>query len=156
MTRDVLRFYQAYINEMFDIGGENLPKSISTRLGAKLARSYKQEGIQDIEFGIKTLFGGMNARTKVVERDRDRIEITAKYRKRFCPVGGMLNPEQAEKTQEMICRPYILGFLNELDPQFKYHAESKQCILESNGKTCSFILKTERKHGDASNSNSSD
>ena len=41
MTKDALKFFQAFINEMIDVGGANLPKSISMKLGTQI--SYKSE-----------------------------------------------------------------------------------------------------------------
>lgn len=150
MSRDVLRFYQAYINEMSDLGGENLPKSISSRLGAKLAHAYKYSGINNIQTGLKTLFGGMKARIKIREIEEGIIEVITKYNKKFCPIGGWYDhPDQAEKTQDMICKPYILGFLSEMDPDYKYSGESKKCILKDNGKHCIFQLKCERKNNNS-------
>ena len=34
-NKDVLKFFQAYIKEMIDVGGNNLPKAISVKSGSK-------------------------------------------------------------------------------------------------------------------------
>ena len=44
-NKDALKFFQAFINEMIDVGGVNLPKSISVSLGAKLGKILKGRGI---------------------------------------------------------------------------------------------------------------
>ncbi|MHA1764005.1 MAG: hypothetical protein ACTSYC_09670 [Promethearchaeota archaeon] len=155
MTRDVLVFFQAYINEMLDIGGENLPKTISSRLGAKLARSYKKKGINNIPLGLKILFKGMKAKIKINEVPNNKMEVINKYKWKFCPIGGKFNPAQAKITQEAICRPYMLGFLNEMDPEYLYSLESMECMLESNKKTCAFSITFEEKRKEnKKNSNS--
>ncbi|MHA1689844.1 MAG: hypothetical protein ACTSUN_11010 [Promethearchaeota archaeon] len=143
--RDVLVFFQAYIKEMLDLGGENLPKSISSRLGAKLARSYKKKGITNIPLGLKTLFRGMKAKIKIIEVSNNKMEVINKYKWKFCPIGGKFKPAQATITQEAICRPYMMGFLNEMDPAYSYSLESMECMLESNKKTCAFSITFEEK-----------
>ncbi|GAI90164.1 unnamed protein product [marine sediment metagenome] len=48
MEKDALKFFHAYVNEMIEIGGENLPRAVSTKLGAKLAALYKEKSITDL------------------------------------------------------------------------------------------------------------
>ena len=44
-NRDALKFFQSYIKEMIDVGGANLPKSISASLGAKLGKILQKKGV---------------------------------------------------------------------------------------------------------------
>ena len=67
MTTDALKFFQAYIKEMIDIGGENLPKTISAGLGANLAKIYKEKGISTIEAGLKESYSVLDAKTQVTK-----------------------------------------------------------------------------------------
>ncbi|GAH80770.1 unnamed protein product, partial [marine sediment metagenome] len=43
---NTLKLFQAYIKEMIEVGGENLPKILSATLGAKLGKAYKERGIK--------------------------------------------------------------------------------------------------------------
>ena len=89
MTTDALKFLQAYIKEMISIGGENLPKTISARLGAKLAKLYKEKGISSIDSGLKKSYNVLDATAQINRKKNDKeIEVTIKHRKKFCPIGG--------------------------------------------------------------------
>ncbi|MCK4282581.1 MAG: hypothetical protein KAX10_10720, partial [Candidatus Lokiarchaeota archaeon] len=59
--QDALRFFHAYINEMINLGGENLPRSISTRLGSKLAKIYKDREIESLEQALRELYEVLGA-----------------------------------------------------------------------------------------------
>ncbi|MEJ2251775.1 MAG: hypothetical protein P8Y70_05720 [Candidatus Lokiarchaeota archaeon] len=142
--KDALKFFQAYIEEMIETGGENLPKTISARLGAKLARIYKKKGINKAEDGLKQSYKVIKARPKFDIINKNTIEVTIGHRKRFCPIGGNFKPEKAEIIQESICKPYTLGFLNELNPDFKFKAFVKKCIVRDKGKVCRYTLQKEK------------
>jgi hypothetical protein len=128
---------------MIDIGGKNLPKTISTHLGAKLAKIYKKKGIEDVKKAIKKSLKVLKGHPKIKERDEDTLEVTIKYKRNFCPIGGKPdpnNPEKAEKVQKSICIPYTYGFHNEFDSNFKYKYIPKECILSSGENICRYIL----------------
>ena len=148
MTKDALKFFQSYIREMIEIGGENLPKSISARLGAKLARLYKEKGITEIEDGLMMSYKVLDSKPKINKLDNKTYEVILKYPKKFCPIGGKLknDPEWAGVLQDSICFAYTYGFLNELDPRFNYDATINECILTSNKHICQYILKLKEKN----------
>ncbi len=149
MTTDALKFFQAYIKEMISIGGENLPKTISSGLGANLAKLYKKKGIVDIEAGLKESYRVLGA-TAHLNRKNDKIEVKTKHRKKFCPIGGKYDPEKAELIQQSVCIPYTVGFLNELAPQFNYKWEIHECILETNGTHCHYTIYLDKKENNHS------
>jgi len=130
MTTDALKFLQAYIKEMISIGGENLPKTISARLGAKLAKLYKEKGISSIDSGLKKSYTVLDATAQI---------------KKFCPIGGKYDPEKADLIQKSVCIPYTVGFLNEMDPQFKYKWDIHECILNTNTNYCRYTLYLEKR-----------
>lgn len=145
MTTDALKFFQAYIKEMISIGGENLPKTISAGLGANLAKLYKEKGILNIEKGLKNSYSVLNAKAHITQINDNKYEVNIKHRKKFCPIGGKYNPDKANLIQKSICIPYTVGFLNEMDPQFKYSWEIHKCILESNENYCRYTLYLDKK-----------
>ena len=144
-NRDALKFFQNFIREMIDIGGKNLPKSISASLGAKLGKLLRERGISGIENSLKKIYNVLNAKTKIKTIDDNILEITLKHSKKFCPIGGKINPERAEIIQNTICIPYTLAILNNLNSDLKYSAEIKNCILRSNNRICQYILTIEEK-----------
>ncbi len=140
-NRDALKFFQAFINEMIDVGGINLPKSISVSLGAKLGKILKERGISSLEGSLQKIYSVLNAKTKINSIDNNTREITLKFRSNFCPLGGKHNPDRAELIQKTICIPYTKAILNSLDPDTKYKIELMDCILKSNNKSCQYILR---------------
>jgi hypothetical protein len=145
MTKDALKFFQNYVSQMIDIGGANLPKSISSSLGAKLGKVYKKRGIIGIENGLKHIYKALNAGSKIQEIDEKTYKVTIKYKKKFCPIGGEYNPERVDLIHQSVCNPYTLGFLNGIDPRFKYTGELLECHLKSNRGICQYILRLEEK-----------
>ncbi|MFX0058460.1 MAG: hypothetical protein ACFE85_06790 [Candidatus Hodarchaeota archaeon] len=147
MSKDALKFFQAYLKEMIEIGGPNFPKSISTELGAKLAKIYKERGIYDLENGLRLSYQAINANPKIERLNQKTFQIVMKYPKRFCPIGGKFRDdiEHAEMIQNSICFPYTYGFLNELDSNFKYKGTIKECILKNNRDICHYLLELEEK-----------
>jgi len=140
-NKDALKFFQAFINEMIDVGGANLPKSISVSLGAKLGKLLKERGTSSLEDGLKKIYSVLNAKTKINSIDNNTREITLKYRSNFCPIGGKHNPDRAELIQKTICIPYTKAILNSLEPDTKYKIELMDCLLKSNSKNCQYILR---------------
>ncbi|UCC19874.1 MAG: hypothetical protein JSV62_00945 [Promethearchaeota archaeon] len=145
-NKDALKFFQVYIKEMVDIGGENLPKAISSKLGAKLGKMYKErEYNPDIVTALKQIYIALNGKPLIKQLDENRYEVTVKYSKKFCPIGGAYTPSQPPIFQENICVPYTRGFLNELFPQIAFGEDFLSCIPLNNQRVCHFILKIENK-----------
>ncbi len=142
---DALKFFQSYIKEMIDVGGVNLPKSISASLGAKLGKLLKERGVSGLVNTLKRIYNVLNAKTQIKNIDDNTLEITLRYRSRFCPLGGKYNPDRAELIQNTICIPYTVAILNSSHPQYKYNAKIMECILRSNHKSCKYRLVKELK-----------
>ncbi|MFX0029528.1 MAG: hypothetical protein ACFE8B_09980 [Candidatus Hermodarchaeota archaeon] len=131
---------------MIDVGGNNLPKAISSKTGAKLGKLYKKKELPlDIKNALIQIYRALNAKPKVIRINDNTYEVIIKYRKKFCPIGGSGNSSHATLFQENICRPYTRGFLNELFPNYKFESDILNCIPLNNHKTCHYILKVENK-----------
>jgi hypothetical protein len=89
-NKDALKFFQAYINEMIDVGGANLPKSISTSLGAKLGRVLKESGVKGIENSLKKIYKVLKAKINIIRINNNTFNVNLKYKKSFCPIGGYI------------------------------------------------------------------
>ena len=135
---------------MIDIGGENLPKSISTSLGTKLGKILRERGFTGIDNSLKKIYNVFNAKTQIKSIDKNILDITLKYPKKFCPIGGKFNPDKAELIQNTICIPYTSAILNSLNPGFKYDYEIVECILNSNNRHCRYKLIKEPKNSNDS------
>lgn len=141
-SEDVLKFFQAYVKEMIDIGGTNLPKAISVKSGSKLGKIYKERGsVVDLEAVLKGFYSALKGKPTIKKIDDNNYEVIVKYSKKFCPIGGPHNPSRGNVFQENICVPYTKGFLSELFPQISTESEFINCIPINNGRTCHFILK---------------
>ena len=139
-NKDALKFFQAYIKEMIDVGGANLPKSISASLGAKLGKILQKRGVIGLENSLKRIYKVLNAKTTIETIDDNTLGISLRYSHRFCPIGGKYNPDKSEIIQNTICIPYTVAILNSLHPEFKYTAEIKECMLNSHNKYCRYNL----------------
>ncbi len=137
---DALKFFQNFIYQMIDIGGENLPKSISTSLGAKLGKMLRERGLTEMESSLKKIYAVLNAKTRINAIDDNTLDIMLKYSNKFCPIGGKFNPDKAELIQNTICIPYTAAILNSLNPEFIYESEILECILNSNNRHCRYKL----------------
>lgn len=142
---NALKFFHNWINQCIEIGGANLPKTISSLLGSKLAKLYKDKGITDIGAALKKSYEVIKGASEITQKDPNTIEIRTKYEKPFCPIGGKNNPENSSVFNESICYPYTMGFLSELDPRYKYSAVVQECILTSGKNVCRFTLNLEEK-----------
>ena len=140
-NREALKLFQAYINEMIDVGGENLPKSISASLGAKFGKIIKERGTTSLENSLQKMYSTLNAKTKINNIDNDTREIVLKFHSNFCPIGGKHNPDRADLIRNTICKPYTKAILRFLDPDAKYKVEFMDCILKSNNKNCRYTLR---------------
>ncbi len=145
MVKDTLKFFHAYINEMIEVGGENLPRAVSTKLGAKLAGIYKRKGIKDLDLALKTAYKALGATTKVNYIDASTISVKIKHSNKFCPIGGKKNPNQAETIHNSICFPYTKSFLTNLFPEYSFDAEINKCILTNSNSHCEYLLKVKTK-----------
>ena len=146
MGKNALKFFQAYIREMIDVGGSNLPRAISTKSGAKLGKLYKKRGLGlDVKTALKQAYAALKAKSTITKLDEKSYDVILKYSKKFCPIGGSYNPSRASLFQDNICRPYTLGFLNEIIPQFKIKIDFKKCIVALNQKKCHYILRMEQR-----------
>ena len=131
---------------MISVGGENLPKVISTKSGEKLAKLYKDRGMnRDVESALKQIYAALGARTRIKKIDENTYDIQNKYRHKFCPIGGSFKPSRAPLFQNHICKPYTFGFLSAVFPQFKFEVDIKNCIVFSNHNICHYILKLEQR-----------
>lgn len=129
---------------MIDVGGPNLPRSVSTKLGGKLGQIYNEKGITSLEPGLIKSFKVLRGKPTVTRKE-DSIEIKVLYQNDFCPLGGKYNPDSAELIQKSLCIPYYLGFVNKLNPEYNYKINVNECILCNNTKTCKFTLKLTKK-----------
>ena len=50
---------------MIEVGGENLPRAVSTKLGAKLAALYKEKGINNLTTALETAYKALGASTSI-------------------------------------------------------------------------------------------
>jgi hypothetical protein len=133
---------------MIDIGGNNLPKAISSKSGAKLGKIYKERGlILDIGTALKQIYIALKAKPVIKQLNDDNYEVTIKFSKKFCPIGGSNNPSRASIFQENICIPYMRGFLNELFPHLVFGEDILNCIPLNNQRICHYILKVDKKKG---------
>ncbi|MFX0058459.1 MAG: hypothetical protein ACFE85_06795 [Candidatus Hodarchaeota archaeon] len=129
MGKDALKFFHAYINEMIDVGGENLPRAVSTKLGGKLGSLYRKRGVTDLEIALKQIYKVLGAKTKIKKINGNIYDVKIKHSKRFCPIGGKSNPKQAKIIQDNICYPYTKSFLKTLFPNWIFEADIKHCIV---------------------------
>lgn len=144
-NKEALKFFQAYIKEMIDIGGVNLPKSISSSLGANLGKILKTRNPMSLENSLKKIYNVLNAKTKINTIDDNTLEISLRYKKAFCPIGGKYNPDRVDITQKAICIPYTVAILNNSHPDFKYNVEIIDCILQTGNRICRYRLNKEPK-----------
>lgn len=146
MSKDSLKFFQSYIREMADIGGEMLPRTVSTKLGAKLGKLYNERfQLSGLESNIKQLYFALSAKPQVTRIDDSTIEVLVKHKSKFCPIGGNYKPERAEFVNKSICIPYTIGFLNEISNDLKFEIEIKKCITSNRTKFCHYVLKIKPK-----------
>ncbi|MHA1916220.1 MAG: hypothetical protein ACW986_17100 [Promethearchaeota archaeon] len=132
---------------MIDVGGKNLPKAIASKSGAKLGKLYKGKGFPlNIEAALTQIYSVLNAKPSIKQLDEISYEVTTRYPKKFCPIGGSNNSSRALLFQENICIPYTKGFLNEIFPNNKFEEKIINCIPLNNHKTCHYILKVEKRN----------
>jgi hypothetical protein len=134
------------VKEMIDVGGSNLPKAISSKSGAKLAKLYINRGLPlKIENALTQIYSVLSGKPIINKLNDTTYEVIIKYPKKFCPIGGSNNSSRATLFQENICVPYTRGFLNELFPEYKFEADILNCIPLNNHRTCHYILEIENR-----------
>ncbi len=143
--RDALKFFHAYVNEMIEVGGSNLPKTISTSLGLKAGKLLKDRGTTGIENSLKMINEVFKAKTTIKPLDDGIFEVILNYKSNFCPLGGKSNPNRSNIIQNAICVPYITSILNFLHSDLKFTAKVIDCIMSSDEKICRYKLTTEEK-----------
>lgn len=142
-NKAALKFFQTYIKELVEIGGFNLPCSISSRLGSKLGGIYKERGISNLQDGIIKSLKILNCSPTIVEKDSSTLEVKLEFPEDFCPIGGKNDPDKAKLIQKSICKPYTLGFVKEYRFHEMYDLEVKKCALEEEENICHYILTKE-------------
>lgn len=138
--KDTLKFFHAYIDEMISLGGENLPRSISTRLGGNLAKVYKSRGKTNLESALNKMYEVLGAEPKIEKVNEHEFNIRVKHSSEFCPIGGTSNPSRGSKFIEIICIPYTIAFLKKFEQKYDYQIELKKCILRHAGRICEYNL----------------
>lgn len=142
MSRDSLKFFQSYVRELADIGGDNLPRAVSTKLGIKLGKLFKdRDPASNLSTNLRKIYKALNARPKIEKLNDTTYDVQVKHQKRFCPIGGHYNPGRANFVNISICIPYTLGFLHELEPDLKFEADIKNCIISTHTRICHYTLK---------------
>ena len=103
---------------------------------------YKNLGLSlDLELVLKQFYVALKGKPTITKIDDNNYDVSVKYSKKFCPIGGSYNPSRGTIFQENICIPYTKGFLSEVFPQITTEADFINCIPLNNKKTCHFILK---------------
>lgn len=137
MTLDILKFFQGFIRQMASIGGINLPKTISTSMGAKLAKIYQSNDITDWREALRSMIKGMGGTVEIDENPAGEIVVRSTYGVGFCPIGGARSmTTNYQLISESICVPYLMGFLRTLLPGRKLSAEFTRCIVKDGGDAC--------------------
>ncbi len=147
MTEDALKFFINYVNELLEVGGPNLPKTISTKLGLKLGRIYKEKDLApDLESGLLQIYKALGGKPVIKKIDDYTFDVTVKHRSKFCPIGGKYNPSRAEAFVKSVCIPYTVAFISEISPTYKIETEIKQCVMAQDQKYCHYMLKLSKKN----------
>ncbi len=121
---------------MVEIGGINLPRIVSTKLGRNLGEIYKCRNIQDESTALKEMFRAMGGTTTDVTSIPRGIEVTTRFPEDFCSIGGGLKPKRHSLIFEGICSPYASGFLSTFRPGKSIKVTCLQCITKDPGSTC--------------------
>jgi hypothetical protein len=83
-NKDVLKFFQAYIKEMIDVGGTNLPKAISVKSGSKLGKLYKErESLSGLEVVLKQFYTAFNGKPTIKKIDDNTYDVNVKFSKKY-------------------------------------------------------------------------
>jgi hypothetical protein len=148
---DYLKFFQSFIASMVQIGGINLPKSVSTMLGRNLGEVYKKRAVTDPKEALESMFkamGGVNVTFQPlddenVEADDAEVQameigfkVTTEYPTAFCSIGGSFKPKRFNMFFEGICQPYAAAFLSSFRPRNKITLTCEKCVLKDGDNKC--------------------
>lgn len=156
---DYLKFFQSFIASMVQIGGINLPKSVSTILGRNLGEVYKKRGVTDPKVALESMFKAMGGENVIFdpldeeivedqasERDEAEIQsmengfkVTTEYPTDFCPIGGGFKPKRHGLFFQGICQPYASAFLSSFLPGSKITLTSDRCALKDGENKCCIV-----------------
>jgi len=135
ISSDVIKFFQAFIRQMAKVGGKNLPKTISTSLGADLGKLYLKRDIHDWIIAMTGLQEGGGGKLEITQTPTSWI-LKTQHPSDFCPVGGKMDPEHFEIITESLCRPYIRGFLKAFEKRVTKIPPITKCIVRDGGCFC--------------------
>ena len=153
---DYLKFFQSFVASMVQIGGINLPKSVSTMLGRNLGEVYKKRGVTDPKIALESMFKAMGGETvdfQPVYEDNPEVQatdeenadvqpveigfkVTTAYPTEFCSIGGSLKPKRFSMFFEGICNPYASAFLSSFLPGSKISLSCDKCVLKDGDNKC--------------------
>ncbi|HME56009.1 MAG TPA: hypothetical protein VKM55_27645 [Candidatus Lokiarchaeia archaeon] len=144
---DYLKFFQSFIASMVQIGGINLPKSVSTMLGRNLGEVYKKRGVTDPKEALGSMFKAMGGESVMFEPLEEEtgedilpmengFKVTTEYATEFCPIGGGLKPKRHSLFFEGICQPYASAFLASFRPGSKITLTCDRCVLKDGDNKC--------------------
>jgi len=155
MEADYLKFFQSFIASMVQIGGINLPKSVSTMLGRNLGEVYKKRGVTDPKEALESMFkamGGVNVTFQPLDEETGEVQsvegeevngsmetgfsVTTEYPTEFCSIGGGLKPKRYNLFFEGICQPYASAFLASFRPGSKITLTNEKCVLKDGDNKC--------------------
>jgi hypothetical protein len=137
VTTDIIKFFQAFIRHMAKVGGKNLPKTISSSLGAELGKTYLKRQVTDWKSTVTGMFEGMGGKIDIFER-AEKWVLKIQYPTEFCPIGGKKDTERFNITTESVCVPYLAGFLKITAGKLNKNPDVSHCIVREGGNTCEF------------------
>nr|MDO8111196.1 hypothetical protein [Candidatus Sigynarchaeota archaeon] len=136
METDYVKFFQSFIASMVQIGGINLPKSVSTMLGRNLGEVYKKRGITDQKVALESMFKAMGGKAVSFVDTQTGFKVTTEFPTEFCPIGGSVKPKRHNMFFEGICNPYASGFLSSFNPKEKVSLSFQKCVLKDADSKC--------------------
>ncbi len=137
VTNDIVKFFQAFIRQAIKIGGNNLPKTISTSLGAELGKSYLKKNVLDWKKAITGMIEGMGGKLEIIEKENVWL-LRSQYPAEFCPIGGKTDSVRFADTTESVCIPYLAGYLTVLQLKLVHSPILNKCIVKDGGNICEF------------------
>ena len=143
MYVDVLKFFQGFIKHMVFIGGENLPKTVSTSMGRKLADFYIKKNVVNWQDALTMMIEGMGGKIEKIEKieNKEEYNVVVKYGDNFCPIGGQIHTKNASMIVDSICIPYTIGFISKFLKNYKIDIEFTGCIPRDSDNRCRAIFK---------------
>ncbi|MHA1730658.1 MAG: hypothetical protein ACTSU5_01875 [Promethearchaeota archaeon] len=139
MTIDIIKFFQAFVRQLADIGGINLPKTVSTSLGGRLAETYERKHVTEWKDAITGMIQGMGGTIEIEGADAEtseKVVVKVSYFHDFCPIGGHPMSSKADLVQGGVCIPYLMGFLRPFFPGTKMQIRFTKCIVRDGGNQC--------------------